>query len=134
MVIAMKSISSAVRKETKYIAVCVVILSVIMQAVFLVLQRWDYRVLLGNVLSGIFAVVNFLMMGITIQNAIEKDKKAAKTQMRASQSIRTFMLFAVAAVCVCVPVFNTVTAIVPLFFPRIAIAFRPFFKNKEVDN
>lgn len=134
MVIAMKSISSAVRKETKYIAVCVVILSVIMQAVFLVLQRWDYRVLLGNVLSGIFAVVNFLMMGITIQNAIEKDKKAAKTQMRASQSIRTFMLFAVAAVGVCVPVFNTVTAIVPLFFPRIAIAFRPFFKNKEVDN
>ncbi len=130
----MKSISSAVRKETKYIAVCVVILSIIMQAVFLVLRRWDYSVLLGNILSGTFAVVNFLLMGITVQKAIDTDEKTAKTHIRTSQSLRTFMQFAVAAIGVIAPIFNTAAAIIPLFFPRIAIAFRPCFKDKEVDN
>lgn len=130
----MKSISSAVRKETKYIAVCVVILSIIMQVVFLVLRRWDYRVLLGNVLSGAVAVLNFLLMGITVQKALEKDEKSAKAQMRASQSFRTLLQFIAAAVGAAAPIFNTATAIIPLFFPRIAIAFRPRFKDKEADN
>lgn len=126
----MKKIDPVVIKETKYIAYFVVILSVAMEAVFLMLKSWDYRVLLGNVLSGAAAVLNFLFMGITVQNAVSKDEKGAKSAIQASQSIRTLFLFAVAAVGVIAPIFNTWASLIPLLFPRIAVAFRPLFDKR----
>lgn len=129
----MKKVGEAVARETKYIAAWVVILSIIMQAVFLILGKWDYTVILGNLLSGGFAVFNFFLMGITVQKAVEKDEKGARAQVRASQSMRTFMLFAVAAAGVLLPWFNIWASLIPLFFPRIAIAARVLFKNQEVD-
>jgi hypothetical protein len=38
----------AVKKETGYIALWVFVLSVIMEAVFLVIRKWDFSVLAGN--------------------------------------------------------------------------------------
>jgi hypothetical protein len=46
----MKKIEPVVYKETLNIAIWTLILSAIMQAVFLVIGKWDYTVLLGNVL------------------------------------------------------------------------------------
>ena len=44
------------------------------------------------------------------------------------------MLFAVAGAGVLAPIFNAVATIVPLFFPRIAIAVRPLIdRNKGGD-
>ena len=49
-------------KETKYIAYFVIILIIAMEAVFLILRKWDVTVLLGNILSASAAVLNFLFM------------------------------------------------------------------------
>lgn len=124
----MKKVGDVVIRETKYIAAWVIILSVVMEAVFLILRYWNYKVLLGNLLSGIFAVANFFFMGIAVEKAVAKEEKEAKGVMKASQALRTFMLFAVAALGV--SFFNPVASIIPLFFPRIAITFRPFFDKK----
>lgn len=126
-------IDKTVMRETKYIAAWVIILSLIMQAVFLIIGRWDYKVLLGNLFSGVMAVVNFLLMGITVQKAIEKDEKEAKTAMRLSQSLRTLMLFAVLVLGLTLPCFNGAAAVIPMFFPRIAIALRPIWDKKVND-
>lgn len=126
----MKKFGDVVIRETKYIAAWVIILSVVMEAVFLVLRYWDYRVLLGNLLSGVFAVANFFFMGLAVEKAVTKEEKEAKNVMKTSQALRTFMLFAVAALGVSLPCFNIASSIIPLFFPRIAIAFRPFFDKK----
>lgn len=126
----MKKIDPVVIKETKYIAYFAAILSVAMQAVFLILRKWDITVLLGNLLSYIAVVLNFLMMGITVQNAVTKEEKDARQAIRASQSLRTFFLFAVATVGALVPIFNVWATLIALFFPRIAIMVRPLF-NKE---
>ena len=58
----MKKIDPVVIKETKYIAYFVIILSIAMEAVFLILRKWDVTVLLGNILSASAAVLNFLFM------------------------------------------------------------------------
>ena len=50
--------------------------------------------------------------------------------MRASQSIRMVILFAVAALGAMLDVFNTAAVLIPLFFPRIAIAFQPLLEKK----
>ena len=53
--------------------------------------------------------------------------------MRASWGLRSVALFAAAVLGVTLSCFNTITALVPLIFPRIAIAFRPLFDRKKQD-
>lgn len=124
-------IDATVRRETIYIAVWVGILSLLMEAVFLIIGKWDYTVLLGNLLSGAVAVGNFFLMGYTVQKAVDKEQKQAARLMRLSQTLRTLALFVAAAVGVALPCFSVWTALIPLFFPRIAVAFRPLFMKKE---
>ncbi len=126
----MKKIDETVLKETKYIAFWVLIFSILMQAVFLVLGKWDYTVLLGNLLSAVFAVINFFLMGITVQKAVVKEEKDAKTTMKVSQMYRTLMILVVTIIGVALPCFNTVAVIIPVFFVRVAIAIRPIFDKK----
>ena len=126
----MKKIDETVLRETKYIGAWVLIFSVLMQAVFLVIGKWSMAVLLGNLLSGAFVVLNFLLMGITVQRAVLKEEKEAKTMVKVSQMYRSLMMLGMAVVGVALPVFDTVAVIVPVFFPRIAIMFRPLFDKK----
>ena len=119
----------ALKKDTLYIAFFVFVLSVFTEAVFLVLNKWNLDVLWGNLLSGTFAVFNFFLMGIGVEKAVTKDEKEAKNIIKTSQTLRQFMLFAVAGVGAYF--FNWITAVLPLFFPRIAITIKPFLgKNK----
>ncbi len=127
----MNKIDATVLKETKYISLWVLVFSVLMQAVFLVIGKWDYTVVFGNILSGCAVVLNFLLMGITIQRALEKDEKDAKNLIKLSQTYRFLFLFAVVVIGLLLPCFNRWTVIIPVFFPRIAITFRPLFDKKQ---
>ena len=133
----MQKIDSTVLKETKFIAAWVLVLSVLLQAVFLVIGKWHYTVLLGNLLSGAAGVLNFLFMGIAIQKAVQKEEMDAKQHMKASAAGRLCALFVITVVGVALPWFNTWAVIIPLFFPRVAIAVRPLWdkqKNKKEES
>ena len=127
----MIKVNETVRRETVYIAAVVLILSVLMEAVFLILRRWDYTVLLGNLLSAAVAVANFFLMGLTVQKAVEKDEKDAANAMKLSQRLRLLMIFAVLAMGVSLGCFNIIAVLIPQFFPRIAVALRPLFNKTE---
>ena len=129
----MQKIDKVVLKETKYITAWMLIFSAVMQAVFLVIGRWDYTVLLGNLLSGTAGVLNFLFMGIAVQQAVKKEEKDAKQHMKASSAARTCALFVITVAGVALPTFSTWTVILPLFFPRIAIALRPLWDKKKIE-
>ena len=126
----MKKIDKTVLKETGFIAVVALILSVLMQAVFLIIQKWDYTVLCGNVLGYIACVGNFLLMGLTVQTAVLKEEKDAKSMMKLSQMLRNLLLFLVALLGHLLPVFNLIAVVIPFLFPRIAVSFRPLIKDK----
>ena len=126
----MKKIDAAVWQETKYIALWVLILSVLMQAVFLIIGEWDYTVLLGNVLSAFAVVLNFFLLGITVQKALEKEERDAKNHMKVSQMYRFLFLTVVVILGAVLPCFSIWTVAIPLLFPRIAIAFRQLFDKK----
>ena len=127
----MAKINETVLKETRYIAVFSIVLSMLTQAVFLiVLRRFDYTVLFGNLLGLLVAVGNFFFMGIGVQKAVEKqDEKDAKNVLRVSQTLRFFAIFAICAVGVLLEYFNSIAVIVPLFFPRLAIAAKQIKKE-----
>lgn len=122
----MNKIDKTVKRETLFISSVVLILSALMQAVFLIIRQWDITVLLGNLLGGLAAIFNFLLLGITVQSATSKEEKDARAMMATSQRLRTLGIFVCAIIGAAVPCFNIFSSLIPLFFPRIAIAIRPF--------
>ena len=107
------------------------IFSALMQAVFLIIGKWDYTVLLGNLLSAACGILNFLFLGMTVQKAItSNDEKYVKNLMRLSQALRLLFVLCVAVLGATIPCFNLWATLIPLFFTRIAITIRPFFNNR----
>ncbi len=118
-------IDPAVKKETLYILGTSILLSVVMELVFWLTGHMDYTVPLGNLLGIGISVLNFFLMGLTIQRCIGLDQKAASDKLKLSQMLRMLMVVALAAVGVCLPCFHALAVVIPLFFPRLAIAVRP---------
>ena len=118
----MSRIDPTVKKETGYIAGWVLLLSAVMELVFLLTGHMDYTVPLGNLLGGVAAILNFFLMGWTIQRAVGLDEKAAAAKLKLSQLLRMLMLIVICCVGIALNCFQTVAVIVPLFFPRIGVA------------
>ncbi len=127
----LKKVDSTVLKETCYVALVTFILSVLMQAVFLIAGKWNYTVLLGNLLGSAAAIGNFFLMGLTVQSALGLDVKDAKNRMKLSQMLRTLFMFIVAVVGYVTPVFSLLAVVIPYVFPRIAVAFRAISIKKQ---
>jgi len=127
----MKKIDPVVLKETYFICLFTLILSVLMQAVYLIIGHWSVSALLGNILGALAAALNFFLMGLTVQSALGMEQKDAQNKMKLSQRMRMLMLFAVALIGYLVPIFDIFAVIIPFIFPRIAVALRPMFMKKE---
>lgn len=125
-----KNVNPTVVSETKYIASVTVILSTVLQSVFLIIGMWNYKVLLGNIYSGFFVILNFYLMGMSVAKAVDKDEKEARNVMKTSMSLRGLMLFAAVAVGVLIPLFDIFAVLIPFFFVRIAVFLRPFIKKE----
>ncbi len=119
-----KKVDPTVVKETRFIALVVLILSVLMQAVFLVIGRWEITVLLGNLYGMAAAVGNFFLMGLTVQHCLTLEPDDAKKKMRFSQQMRLLMLLVLCMIGAALSCFNTIALLVPQLFPRIGVTIR----------
>ena len=119
-----KKVDPVVMKETRFIALTVLILSAFMQAVFLVLGKWEDTVLLGNVYGAVLAVGNFFLMGLTVQKCLTMEPDDAKKRMKLSQQGRLMLLLVFCMIGAALSCFNTVALLVPQFFPRIGVTVR----------
>lgn len=121
----MKKISDSVKKETGFVALWSIVFSVLMQAAFLISGHWDMTVLWGNLLGAGVGILNFFSLGLTLQNAVEKEEKQARVYVRISHSLRTVLTVAFLAIgCIFPNVFNIIALFVPLVFSRFAILIR----------
>ena len=128
----MAGLDPAVRKETGYIAVWEVLLSLLMEAVFLVIRRWELPVLFGNLGGAALAVGNFFLLALTVSKAVEKQKpQEAATRVRATATIRLIGMGGLAALLIGVFHTNVYATLIPLLFPRAAIAVRPLMDRKR---
>ena len=67
----MAKLDPAVKKETAYIAVWVLSLSLVMEAVFLLLGKWEPSVLWGNLIGAAVAIGNHFLLAVTVARALE---------------------------------------------------------------
>ena len=123
----------AVKKETGYIAFWVLLLSLIMEAVFLIIPgAWDLSVLFGNLGGGIAVTLNFFLLALLVSKALKKDKpEAAARQVKATATLRLLALGGICALLIGVAHTNPISTLVPLLFPRIGLLFRPMIDRKR---
>ncbi len=122
----MAKVDKTVLKETRLAVLFTAALTLVMNAVFLILSRWDMTVLWGSLLGLGGASLDFFLMGLGVQKAVSGEKKQAKNVIRLSQQGRLLMLAAVLVIAFSVPVFSRIAAVLPLFFPKIWVRLRAF--------
>ena len=102
-----------IRRETKHLALGIGVADLLMIAVFVLLRRFDYTVVTGAILGTAAAVLNFLLLGITVQTAANQ-QDGQKKLVQASYSLRMMMLCLTVILGAVLPWFHTVAVIVPL--------------------
>ena len=113
-------LSPAIINEIKHIAVGVLIRDAVMIAVFALLKRLDYTVFLGAALGSIAVIVNFLVLGIRAQRAME-DPDRARVIIQRSYTFRMLLMVAVMAIGVIAPCFHTVAVVIPFLLQSVTI-------------
>lgn len=115
-----KNVDAEVVRSTRYIALIVLIGSLLLQAVFLLIGQWDYTVLLGNLLGAATAILNFFIMAQTVSKALsQRDKDNANKKTQLSRSMRMLMMALVCVIGAVAPCFNLYAVAIPLVFPSI---------------
>ena len=126
-------VDPVVKRETLRISLGTLVLSVVMQLVFVIIKRWDMTVVFGNLLGAFAAVLNFFLMCLTVQRCVKLEPDKAALKIRASQTGRLFMMAAFLGIAALLPkVFNVFATAIPLIFPTLTIAvYRLFLAKKE---
>ena len=125
----------AVKKETKRVGIFTAAGVVVMWAAFAALQEavpFDYRIFLSGIVGGAVAVLNFFLMGITIQKvASENMEDVARMRLKSSYTQRMLLQILWVIAAVAAPCFQFAAGIAPLLFPSLGIKLLAFFPEKE---
>lgn len=121
--------SDVVKKEAGYIAAGTVLLSALVQIVWAVFFDYDLSVFFGGLWGGTVAILNFILMGLTVQKvANEPDQLSAKRRMQASYQLRMMLTIFTTVLAIIIPGINWIMAAISLFFPRLTILVMPLFR------
>ena len=133
-------LQSASRKEIKRIAFGTLVCDGIMIAGLFLLSQFDIgtfdlkRILLGAACGSIIAVINFTILCLTVQSAVEmENKRKMKARFQLSYNIRMVLqaLWVVAAFLI--PQIHFVAGAAPVLFPNVVLIYLQS-KNKLVSS
>ncbi len=127
----MKNIDPTIKHMTSYIALATLIMSALMEAVFLIIGRWDLHVLFGNLLGAGVGILNFFLMGLGLQKALDKDEKDAKATVTFSHTMRFFLLALVLILAAVLDWFNLLAAVISLIMPTAAVYMSAMVSKKK---
>lgn len=133
------NVQPAVKKETKNVAVYTVTGVIIMWIGFFVLHLilpekipFNYTVFLAGIGGGAVAVLNFFLMGLTVQKvAATTDETTARMKMKASYSQRMLIQMLWVIVAIVAPCFQFAAGIIPLLFPGAGIKIAGIMKSRK---
>ena len=132
-------LQSASRKEIRRIALGTLVCDGIMIAGLFLLSQFDMgtfdlpRILLGAACGSIVAIVNFTILCITVQSAVEiENKRKMKARFQLSYNIRMVLQAAWVVACFAIPQIHFVAGAAPVLFPNVVIFYLQS-KNKLFD-
>ena len=121
-------------KETAIVAAGEAICVAAMIGVFVLLGYYDTAVLLGGLMGGILAVLNFFFMAVMVNLAADRaeqgDAAAGQKLIKMSYPIRLLVLAVVLIACAKSGVFHVLAMVLPLIFVRPTLTIAEFFRKK----
>lgn len=111
-----------VRKELRYVVLSVIVLSAVMELVYLLIGKWTTAVLGGNAAGAGASVLSFYLLCVTVQKALEMKSEEAAKKVRASKSLRMLMIAAICAFAVGILKTDAIATVIPLVFYRAGLA------------
>lgn len=123
-----------VKRETLFIAAGEFILVGVMIAVFAVIGKFDWSVLIGGIAGGLLTVFNFYIMALNAvaasDKAVKQDVTGGKALMHFSYIARYAVIFIVLCVLAITKAGHPVACALPLVFIQPVIYLREIFKKK----
>ena len=118
----------ASRKEIGRIALGTLVCDGIMIAGLFLLSQFGigsfpfFRILLGAACGSIVAVINFTILCLTVQQAVEiESKRKMKARFQLSYNIRMVLQAAWVVACFAIPQIHFIAGAVPILFPNVVI-------------
>lgn len=122
-----------VLKETAVVAIGQVICVAAMIGVFALLGKFDMTVLVGGIVGGLLATLNFLFMAIGAMIAADKAEqqnvKGGNATIQQSYMLRLVVLFLVMFAFAKSGLCNIFALVLPLVFVRPIITIAEFFRK-----
>ena len=122
-------LQSASKKEIKRVAVGTAVCDLIMLAGLFVLSlggvgKFDYKVIVGAIGGSVVAIINFTIMCLTIQKAVDiTEKKQMKAFIQGSYNGRLLLQAGWIVVAFLISHVNVIAAAIPLLFPNVTIIY-----------
>ena len=120
----------ASKKEIKRILFGTLVLDVLLVAGLFLLSQFDIgsfdlgRILVSALIGSGIAVLNFTLMCLTIQSAVEmEDKKKMQAKFQLSYNARMILQSAWVVIAFLVPAFHFIAGAAPVLFPKITILY-----------
>lgn len=121
-------LQSASRKEISRIALGTLVCDGIMVAGLFFLSQFGigtfrlFPILLGAACGSLVAILNFAILCLTVQQAIEiENKKKMKQRFQRSYNIRLILQAAWVVACFAIPQIHFVAGAAPILFPNVVI-------------
>lgn len=121
-------------KETAVILIGEAICVAVMLLVCWLMNWFDAQVVLGGIIGGLLAVINFFFMAVGTSVAADKaenqDVSGGKKLLQMSMTLRYILLFVFLVAFTRSGICNPVAMVLPIFFVRPIISFGEFFRKK----
>ena len=122
----------SVKREIGYVTLGTLLLTAAEIGVFFALGKYTADVLYGAILSACAGILNFFLLAVTVTRVLSyppEEEAAAKGLLKLSRTARMFFLLA--ALAVGAILFNWVSTLITIFFPRIIIGVRAVAVKRE---
>ena len=122
----------SVKREIGYVTLGTLLLTAAEIGVFLSIGKYTADVLYGAILSAGAGILNFFLLAVTVTRVLSyppEEEAAAKGLLKLSRTARMFFLLA--ALAVGAILFNWVSTLITIFFPRIIIGVRAVAVKRE---
>ena len=122
----------SVKREIGYVSIGTLLFTAAEIGVFFALGKYTADVLYGAILSACAGILNFFLLAVTVTRVLSyppEEEAAAKGLLKLSRTARMFFLLA--ALAVGAILFNWVSTLITIFFPRIIIGVRAAAVKRE---
>ncbi len=89
--------------------------------IFAVLGKLTFSVLLGSVIGSILAILNFFLLALSLEKAVQSSSEKSKGIVMVSYNVRMLLLMIITILAIVFLKANPFTILIPYIFPRITI-------------